>query len=94
MNQPHAFKPIGANRMYDWQHCAVCNLLSDHPLHILTLQGMDSTDADREAARQVQQAQDLTAELRRPLADVSAKAGKMEREAPLFFGTGTNPTLF
>jgi hypothetical protein len=80
--------------MYDWEHCAVCNLLSDHPLHIMTLAGMETADSDRETARQVQQAEDLTAELRRPLGDVSAKAGKMEREAPLFFGRGDNPTLF
>lgn len=62
--------------------------------HSGTLAGMETADADREAARQVQQAEDLTAELRRPLRDISAKAGRMEREAPLFYGTGENPSLF
>ena len=42
----------------------------------------------------MQEAQDLTAQMRQPLEDVSAKAGKMERDAPLFFGTGANPGLF
>jgi hypothetical protein len=32
--------------------------------------------------------------LREPLGNVSRKAGQMEREAPLFFGTGENPDLF
>jgi hypothetical protein len=31
---------------------------------------------------------------RRPLDSISAKAGKMERNAPLFFGLGDNPILF
>lgn len=29
-----------------------------------------------------------------PIDNISKKAGEMEREAPLFFGTGENPTLF
>jgi hypothetical protein len=32
--------------------------------------------------------------MRQPRASISAKAGKMERYAPLFFGTGDNPILF
>ena len=39
-------------------------------------------------------AADLTAAMRQPRASISAKAGRMEREAPLFFGTGANPLLF
>ena len=93
MNKPHAFEPSDDPRNLA-NVCAICGDVPGVRWHIMTLAGMDSADADREAARQVQQAQDLTAELRRPLADVSAKAGKMEREAPLFFGTGSNPTLF
>lgn len=49
--------------------------------------------AKREAER-IAQAAELTAELRRPLGDVSAKAGEMERKAPLFYGKGDNPLLF
>ena len=90
MSQPHAFKPI----QYDRQHCDVCRMASWHTNHIGTLNGMESSDADRESARQLTQAEELTAELRRPLRDISAKAGRMEREAPLFHGPGDNPTLF
>jgi hypothetical protein len=36
----------------------------------------------------------LTAALLEPKADISSKAGEMERNAPLFHGTGDNPTLF
>ena len=52
------------------------------------------TDAEREQARIEAEAEQLSAELRRPLADISTKAGKMERESPLFYGTGENPLLF
>ena len=58
------------------------------------LPGMETSDADRLAALGVAQAAELTAELRKPLADVSKKAGDIERNSPLFFGQGDNPTLF
>ena len=58
------------------------------------LPGMEHADADRETARQLSQAEELTAAMRRPIADVSAKAGQMERDSPLFFGSGDWPTLF
>ena len=90
----HVFKPIGANRMYDWEHCAVCNLLSENPIHIMTLPGCETADADRETARQLAEAEELSAAMRQPLADISAKAGKMEQHSPLFYGMGDNPTLF
>ena len=38
--------------------------------------------------------EELTAAMRQPKADISTKAGKLERESPLFFGTGENPSLF
>jgi hypothetical protein len=59
-----------------------------------TLPGMESTVAQQKHAAAVQQAEDLGAAMRQPKADVSGKAGEMEREAPLFFGTGDNPSLF
>ena len=90
----HVFKPIGANRMYDWEHCAVCNLLSDNPIHTMTLPGCETVDQDRAAAAGIAQAEALTAAMLTPRASISTKAGKMERHAPLFFGTGDNPTLF
>ena len=87
---PHTFTPM----QYDRQHCASCKMLAGHPLHILTLPGCETTDADRETARQLQQAEDLTAVMRTPKADISAKARKLEQDSPLFFGTGANPSLF
>jgi hypothetical protein len=56
--------------------------------------GMEGADRERMEALAAAQAEELTAELRRPLADISAAAGQMERDAPLFFGTGDNPGLF
>ena len=60
----------------------------------LALPGCETADADRETARQIAEAERLTAEMRQPLADISAKAGKMEQHSPLFYGQGNNPTLF
>lgn len=59
-----------------------------------TLAGMEGCDDEREAARLVQEGEDLTAILRGPGRDVSAKAGEMERHSPLFHGKGDNPSLF
>lgn len=64
------------------------------PEDSLTFSGLESCDREREASRLQAQAEELTAEMRRPLADVSRMAGRMERESPLFHGTGSNPTLF
>ena len=64
------------------------------PADSLTFAGLESCDQDRAAALGVSQAEELSAILRTPKADISGKAGRMEREAPLFFGTGENPTLF
>ncbi len=55
---------------------------------------MGNVAEDRAAARAEAEGQELTERMRQPKADVSAKAGKMERESPLFFGAGENPTLF
>lgn len=59
-----------------------------------TLAGMETADADRETIRQLTQAAELTAKMREPGRDISARSGEMERNSPLFFGTGDNPTLF
>jgi len=64
------------------------------PEDSLTLAGMDTADADRETIRQFTQAADLTAIMYQPGRNISAKAGEIERNSPLFFGTGDNPTLF
>lgn len=39
-------------------------------------------------------AEEMSAKLKMPLGDVSQAAGQIERESPLFFGSGLNPTLF
>ena len=64
------------------------------PSDSLTLAGMATVDSDRETAAGIAQAEALTAFMRTPRADISGKAGRMERESPLFFGMGDNPTLF
>ena len=85
---PHAYTGYRGGR------CQVCGEVPGDPLHILTLPGCETTDADRETARQLAQAEEMSAELRRPLADISGKARKLEQDSPLFFGTGNNPSLF
>lgn len=55
---------------------------------------MDALLAERDtaiAAAAVKEVEDL---MRRPLTSISAAAGNMERNVPLFFGMGNNPTLF
>lgn len=88
--QGHVFKPM----QYDRLHCQVCRMTDWHTNHIQTFAGLETCDRDRETARGLTQAEELTAELRRPLGDISARSGKMERNAPLFFGTGDNPLLW
>lgn len=84
---PHPFIPSKKGPA-----CQLCGGWADHRDHNLEL--FTDADRDREAARQLAQAEELTAELRRPLKDVSRAAGIIERESPLFFGSGYNPSLF
>ena len=51
-------------------------------------------EAERAEARAEAEGLELTAEMRKPKADISKSAGRIERESPLFFGTGDNPSLF
>jgi len=60
----------------------------------LSFAGMETADEDRAAASGIATAEELSALMRTPKADISGRSGRMEREAPLFFGTGDNPTLF
>lgn len=55
---------------------------------------MGDVAKDRAEARAEAEGQELTAIMRKPKADISTKAGKLERESPLFYGSGENPTLF
>lgn len=60
----------------------------------LTFDGMASAvEAQQEAAAEYS-GEELTAKMLEAKQDISRKAGEMERESPLFYGTGSNPTLF
>ena len=64
------------------------------PEDSLTFAGLETCDEDRAKAAALSLADDLTERLREPGRDISARSGRMERESPLFFGTGGNPSLF
>lgn len=64
------------------------------PEDSLPIPCMESADRDRAQARAEAEGAELSAEIRRPIRDVSEAAGRIERDSPLFFGTGDNPTLF
>jgi hypothetical protein len=69
--------------------------MKSHPYHEIERRYPLLIDAMKWAAiLSTTEAEELTARMRTPKADVSAKAGRMERESPLFFGTGENPILF
>jgi hypothetical protein len=55
---------------------------------------MEEAEREREEARGIRQRMELEERMRAVKADISEKAGEMERNAPLFFGTGDNPALF
>lgn len=59
-----------------------------------SLELFTGTDRERETARQIAEAAQLTARLRTSKADISTAAGDLERNSPLFMGTGDNPILF
>ena len=64
------------------------------PEDSLTFAGLETCDTDRQIALGVAQAEELTALLRSRQGDISGTSGRMERESPLFFGTGANPSLW
>ena len=60
----------------------------------LVFDGMaEAYEEQKTAAAQVN-GETLTDQLRAPGKDISAAAGRMERDSPLFYGTGENPLLF
>ena len=59
-----------------------------------TLPGMEEAEMKREEARGLMERMELEERLRTVKADISAKAGDMEYNIPLFHGTGSNPSLF
>ena len=64
------------------------------PEDSLTFSGLETCDEDRAKAAALSLADELTARLRSPGRDISDRSGRMERESPLFFGTGENPLLW
>jgi hypothetical protein len=87
MTQPHAFKPSKQHGQ-----CTICGGWPDAPYHSLEL--FSDADRERQAAFELAEAERMTQELRTPLKDISRAAGIMERESPLFYGSGANPLLF
>jgi hypothetical protein len=55
---------------------------------------METAEREREESKAMMQRLELEEQMRRPLGDVSRKAGEIERNSPLFFGSGDNPGLF
>jgi hypothetical protein len=55
---------------------------------------MEQAVAEQSKAAALYTAEQLTARMLEPLGDISRRAGEMERNGPLFIGTGSNPTLF
>jgi hypothetical protein len=55
---------------------------------------MEKAERERKTARGSTERMELEERMRTVKADISEKAGEMERTSPLFHGTGSNPTLF
>jgi len=88
----HAFKR--GRSTGKWIGCVVCGQSVGAVVHILALAGMEAAEREAEEVRQQAEAAELTARLLEPRPRIDGKVGKMERESPLFHGTGSNPTLF
>jgi len=78
-------KGKGASRLAP-SPCPVCRGVA--------LPGMEIHVEAQEQAAAVYSGEELTAKLLEPKADISRKAGEIERNSPLFFGTGANPSLW
>jgi hypothetical protein len=85
---PHPFRPTKPRS----NRCQQCGGWAGDRQHILEL--FTDSDRQRQVALGIQEAQEMTAQLRQPLTDISRATGILERESPLFFGTGANPSLF
>lgn len=88
--EPHAYRRPARGE----QSCEVCGSLPGAEVHLLALPGMEEAEREREEARCIMQRMELEERMRTVKADVSEKVGEMERNSPLFHGTGSNPTLF
>ena len=63
------------------------------PVESHTFAGMEQAVQLQAQAAGEKQAEELTAKMREPLADINHRTGSMENDSPLFFGK-VNPTLF
>jgi hypothetical protein len=77
MVEPHAFKPHKKHKQ-----CTICGGWADASYHNLEL--FTDTDREREAARELHEAERMTAKMRTPLKDISHAARIIENESPLF----------
>ena len=64
------------------------------PVESHTFAGMETAVELQSKAAAVYTAEELTKRLLEPGQSISKRAGEMERNAPLFHGTGDNPSLF
>jgi hypothetical protein len=60
----------------------------------IELPGMEGSDQAAAEALAIAQAEELSEIMRTAKADISGRAGELERNSPLSYGTGENPTLF
>jgi 4-aminobutyrate aminotransferase-like enzyme len=67
---------------------------NSNPVESHTFAGMETAVELQSKAAAVYTAEELTKRLLEPGQSISKRAGEMERNAPLFHGTGDNPSLF
>ena len=87
--QGHAFK----RKATGGQSCAVCGAIPGAAIHLGTLDGMENVDQEREEARQLAEAAELTARMLEARPSIDSRTGLMEENSPLFYGK-INATLF
>ena len=87
--EAHAFKP-GRNTGRRIG-CAICGQPVGAVVHAMAFPGMEAAAHKAEEARQQAEAAELPAKPLEPRPSIDEKVGKIERESPLFFGTGNYP---
>ena len=66
---------------------------NSNPVESHTFAGMETAVELQSKAAAAMQAEELTAEMLKPLGNINHRTGSMENDSPLFFGK-VNPTLF
>ena len=85
---PHILTKGKGNR------CGYCDKPEGDPIHMYNFAGMETADEDRAKALASSQREEMETRLRSTRGYISARAGDLERNSPLFYGSGSNPTLF